>query len=224
MKVLVIEDDPGVAGIINKGLSESGYSVTIAPDGQLGLEMTLNHPFDIIILDIMLPVINGMQLCKTIRENKISTPILFLTALGTTENIVGGLNAGADDYLVKPFKFAELEARIRSLSRRTQQLTNEQQVLRAGDMVINFESKLVERNGQAVTLTATEFRLLEYFARNKNKVLSRIQILEQVWGIDFNMGTNVVDVYVNYLRKKLQQGTDDKLIQTVIGMGYMLKV
>ena len=223
MKVLLIEDEPSVAAIINKGLSEHGYSITVAPDGNMGLDLSLNHSFDIIILDIMLPGMNGMQLCKNIRAGKVQTPILLLTALGTTENIVSGLNAGADDYLVKPFKFAELEARIRSLSRRRQLHMEEKDVHYVGDLSIDFTAKLVARAGQPVMLTPTEFRLLEYFVRNKNRVLSRLQLLEHVWGIDFNMGTNVVDVYVNYLRKKIDTQPDQKLIQTVIGMGYMLK-
>ncbi len=223
MKVLLIEDEPSVAAIINKGLSEHGYSITVAPDGNMGLELSLNHSFDIIILDIMLPGMNGMQLCKTIRAHQVLTPILFLTALGTTENIVSGLNAGADDYLVKPFKFSELEARIRSLSRRRNLPMEEKDVHYVGELSIDFAAKLVERAGQPVMLTPTEFRLLEYFVRNKNRVLSRLQLLEHVWGIDFNMGTNVVDVYVNYLRKKIDTQPDQKLIQTVIGMGYMLK-
>jgi DNA-binding response OmpR family regulator len=223
MRILLIEDEPSVAEIINRGLTEMGYSITIAPDGLVGLELALNNPFDIIILDILLPGINGMQLCKTIREKKITVPILLLTALSTTENIVSGLNAGADDYMVKPFKFAELEARLRSLSRRSQMNLQEEEVQYIGDISIDFEAKIVERAGKPVMLTPTEFRLLEYFIRNKNKVLSRIQILEHVWGIDFNMGTNVVDVYVNYLRKKISNHPDQKLIQTVVGMGYMLK-
>jgi two-component system, OmpR family, copper resistance phosphate regulon response regulator CusR len=224
MKVLLIEDEPNVAGLINKGLTENGYSITVAPDGYMGLELALQHAFDVIILDIMIPGINGMQLCKEIRNNKVITPVLFLTALGTTENIVAGLNAGGDDYLVKPFKFAELEARLRSLNRRKQLSIREDDVHYIGDLVIDFNAKIITARQQPVILTSTEFRLLEYFVRNKNKVLSRIEILEHVWGIDFNMGTNVVDVYVNYLRKKIDKKADQKLIHTIIGMGYMLKV
>ncbi|MCH5600241.1 response regulator transcription factor [Niabella ginsengisoli] len=202
MKILLIEDEPSVASIINKGLTESGYSISIAPDGTIGLDLALTNDFDVIILDIMLPGINGMQLCKTIRDNKIDTPILFLTALGTTENIVAGLNAGADDYLVKPFKFVELEARIRSLSRRRGTPIEQEDTFSAADLHVNRSSKIVTLKGQSVNLTATEFRLLEFLIRNRNKVVSRIEILEHVWGINFNMGTNVVDVYINYLRKK----------------------
>ncbi len=223
MKILLVEDEPAVAEIINKGLTEKGYSITIAADGNTGLDLALNNSFDIFIFDIMLPGINGIQLCKKIRQEKIFTPILFLTALGTTENIVAGLNEGADDYLVKPFKFAELEARIRSLGRRKQLAIADNDVQYIGNFSIDFNAKLVYNNGQQVMLTPTEFRLLEYFVRNKNRVLSRIDILGHVWGIDFNMGTNVVDVYVNYLRKKIAGAQDQKLIQTVVGMGYMMK-
>lgn len=223
MKVLLIEDEPAVAGIIKKGLAENGYSITVAPDGNIGRDLALQHDFDVIILDIMLPGINGIQLCKTIREHKVFTPILFLTALGTTENIVSGLNAGADDYLVKPFKFAELEARLRSLKRRSQVKEQKDDVLYIGSLTINLEAKVIKQDNKPVNLTPTEFRLLKYFVHNRNKVLSRLQILEHVWGIDFNMGTNVVDVYVNYLRKKIESNSEQKLIQTVVGMGYIFK-
>ncbi|MGC4103807.1 response regulator transcription factor [Ferruginibacter sp.] len=224
MKVLLVEDEPNVAGLINKGLTEQGYSITVAPDGSLGLELALNNSFDVIILDIMLPNMSGMELCRQLRQKKILTPILFLTALGTTENIVAGLNAGGDDYLLKPFKFAELEARLRSLYRRNQQLPKEDTVLRAGNLSIDLDAKLIYYAGEPVSLTSTEFRLLEFFIKNKNRVLSRIELLENVWGIDFNLGTNVVDVYVNYLRKKVDKDPEQKIIHTVIGMGYMLKI
>ncbi|MES2647065.1 MAG: response regulator transcription factor [Bacteroidota bacterium] len=225
MRVLLVEDEAQVAAIINRGLTENGYSISVAPDGNTGLQMALNNSFDVIILDIMLPGMNGMELCRQLRTNKINSPILFLTALGTTENIVVGLNAGGDDYLVKPFKFAELEARLKSLNRRKFfALQEEEDVQHLDNIKIDFKSKLIEKDGNPITLTSTEFRLLEFFVRNKNRVLSRMEILEKVWGIDFNMGTNVVDVYVNYIRKKLSGNTDRKFIQTVVGMGYMLKV
>ena len=224
MKILLVEDEASVATLINKGLSEKGHSVSLAPDGALGLEMALNNSFDVILLDIMLPRLSGMEVCRQIREKKILTPILFLTALGTTENIVAGLNAGGDDYLVKPFKFAELEARLHSLNRRNQFPLQQDESIKAGLLSINLQTKLVHYNEENVTLTSTEYRLLEYFVSNKNRVLSRIEILEHVWGIDFNMGTNVVDVYVNYLRKKVDKDPAQKLIHTVIGMGYMLKM
>lgn len=223
MNILLIEDEPAVAGIINRGLTESGYRVTVAPDGNLGLQMALNNGFDVLILDIMLPGVNGMEICRQIRTARVNTPILFLTALGTTENIVAGLDAGADDYLVKPFKLAELEARIKSLARRSQPAPQEEEERQyVNDILIDSRSKEVQVDGRPVALTSTEFRLLEFFLRNRNRVVSRMEILEKVWGIDFNMSTNVVDVYVNYLRKKLG-GEGKKRIQTVVGMGYVLK-
>lgn len=224
MKVLLVEDEPNVAGLINKGLAEQGHSVTVAPDGTLGFEFALNNTFDVMIFDIMLPGMNGMELCKQLRQKNILTPILFLTALGTTENIVAGLNAGGDDYLVKPFKFAELDARLKSLHRRKQMQPQDGDDIQFGNVSVNLASKIVTYNDVQVNLTSTEFRLLVYLVKNKNRVLSRIEILEHVWGIDFNMGTNVVDVYVNYLRKKIDKDPAQKFIQTVIGMGYMLKI
>jgi len=224
MKILLIEDEPSVAGLINKGLFENGYEVTVAPDGLLGLQLATEHSFDVLILDIMLPNISGMEVCRQLRIKNILTPILFLTALSTTENIVAGLNAGADDYLVKPFKFAELEARLKSLFRRTQIPVEDEKSIRIGNASVNLHSKLVTYKDEPINLTSTEFRLLEFLLKNKNRVISRIEILEHVWGIDFNLGTNVVDVYVNYLRKKIDKDPTQRFIQTVIGMGYMLKL
>lgn len=226
MKILLVEDEPNVAGIINKGLSENGYSVSVAMDGSTGVEMAGNNIFDVIILDIMLPNLNGMEVCKQIRSQKNFTPILFLTALGTTENVVAGLNAGGDDYLVKPFKFIELQARLQSLHRRNQlsQVDAVENVLTFDTLSVNFNTKIVKVDDVEISLTSTEFRLLEFFVKNKNRVASRMEILEKVWGIDFNMGTNVVDVYVNYLRKKIGNTKSNKMIQTVVGMGYIFKV
>jgi DNA-binding response OmpR family regulator len=223
VRTLLIEDEAAVAVMINKGLSESGYSVTVAPDGHIGLDMALNNHFDIIILDIMLPGINGLELCKKLRRHEVSTPILMLTALDSTENIVTGLDNGADDYMTKPFKFPELEARLRNLARRNSNTVKPSDLLQAGDLVMNNAAKSVHRNGQEISLTATEYRLLEFMLRNKGKVLSRIELLENVWSINFNMGTNVVDVYVNYLRKKIDKNSSVKLIHTVTGMGYIIK-
>ncbi len=222
MKILLVEDEPGVAAMINKGLTEEGHEVTIAPDGRIGLDMATAHQFNLLILDVMLPGLNGIELCRQLRQNKNQTPILMLTALGTTENVVSGLDAGADDYLTKPFKFRELNARIRSLARRG--LSSEPvELLSLADLVMDLSAKTVTRNGAEVSLTSTEYRLLEYLLRNKNRVVSRLDMLEHVWGIDFNMGTNVVDVYVNYLRKKIDKPGPVRLIQTVIGMGYVMK-
>ncbi|RFZ90384.1 DNA-binding response regulator [Mucilaginibacter conchicola] len=223
MKVLVVEDEPGLVSVIVRGLTEAGMEVSVAADGNTGLEMAKAHQFDIIILDIMLPGMNGIQVCKEIRKENETVAILMLTALSSTENVVTGLNAGADDYLAKPFKFPELEARIRTLVRRTKVGGVQKTVVSVGGLEVDTTSKTVKRNEKSISLTATEYHLLEYFIKNQNMVLSRIQILENVWDIDFNMGTNVVDVYVNYLRKKLDNGYDTKLIHTVFGMGYMFK-
>jgi len=202
MKLLVVEDDPNIVSIISRGLSQEGFEVSVAPDGTIGEQMALQNNFDIIILDIMLPGINGLTLCKIIKHEKPQLPIIMLTALGTTENVVAGLDNGADDYLIKPFKFAELFARIRMLLRRYNGIEMSDQLINIADLQINLSAKTVKRNGKSINLTATEYRLIEFMAKNKSKILSRIDILENVWDIDFNMGTNVVDVYVNYLRKK----------------------
>jgi DNA-binding response OmpR family regulator len=229
-RILLVEDEAHVVSFITKGLSEDGYEVSVALDGQTGLSMADQNGFDLIILDIMLPEMNGLEVCKAIRKKNTKVPILFLTALGTSENVVIGLEAGADDYLVKPFKFIELVARIKTLLRRTgnndqEHLHPEEQeaIYTIDDLVLNDYTKKVTRDGIDIQLTSTEYRLLLYFLQNKNKVLSRMEILEKVWHVDFNMSTNVVDVYVNYLRKKIEGYNQDKLIHTVIGMGYVLK-
>ncbi|WP_374165221.1 response regulator transcription factor [Arcticibacter sp. MXS-1] len=223
MKILLIEDEPGLVSVIVRGLNEAGMEISVAADGRTGLEMAIKHSFDLVILDIMLPEMNGIQVCKELRKKDADVPVLMLTALGSTENIVTGLDSGADDYLVKPFKFAELEARIRSLIRRSRASGTAKSVLSIADLEVDTVSKTARRGEKQISLTATEYRLLEFFIQNQNKVLSRIQILENVWDIDFNMGTNVVDVYVNYLRKKLDTGYPVKLIHTVFGMGYIFK-
>lgn len=223
MKVLLIEDTPDLASVILRGLEEEGIKASMAGDGTTGLEMALKYDFDLIILDIMLPGMNGIKVCKEIRKQNTDVAILMLTALGSTENIVVGLESGADDYLVKPFKLIELIARMRTLVRRSNKLAVASDKIAVADLEVDTASKTVSKAGQAVNLTATEYRLLEYLIKNNNKVLSRIQILENVWDIDFNMGTNVVDVYINYLRKKVDNGSGTKLIHTVFGMGYILK-
>ncbi len=202
---------------------EENYSVHTVMEGRAGIETFFQGKFDLVILDIMLPTISGLEVCSRIRE-KSNVPILMLTALGTAENVALGLNTGADDYLVKPFKFIELIARIRSLLRRAdRQETSPGSIYSFADIQINDDEKTVLRNGNVVSLTSTEYRLLLMFVMNPRRVLSRMEILEQVWGVDFDMGTNVVDVYVNYLRKKLDQHGPGKLIHTQIGMGYVMK-
>lgn len=223
MNLLLVEDEPNVVSVISRGLTEEGFKVSIAPDGLIGEQMVKNNHFDLIILDIMLPGINGLELCKIIKNEKPNIPIIMLTALGTTENVVNGLDNGADDYLIKPFKFAELFARIRTLLRRYSGIVSNDQIINIADLQINITAKNVKRNNTDIVLTATEYRLLEYMAKNKSKILSRIDILENVWDIDFNLGTNVVDVYVNYLRKKIDKNSDQKLIHTAVGLGYVLK-
>jgi DNA-binding response OmpR family regulator len=224
-KILLIEDEPFVVSFIIKGLKEVGFEVSAALSGALALEMLSKNSFQLIILDIMLPDKNGIEICKAIREEDGETPILFLTALNTSENIALGLNAGGDDYLAKPFKFIELIARINALLRRTN--SNKaiplKTIIKVADIEIDDNAKTVIRNGDKILLTATEYRLLMYLIANKGRVLSRLDILEQVWEISFNLGTNVVDVYINYLRKKIDANYEPKLIHTVIGMGYVLK-
>ena len=237
-KVLLVEDEAHVVSFIKKGLSEEGYEVSIALDGQMALDLFYQSKFDVVILDIMIPKINGIEVCQRIRQTNTIVPILFLSALGTSENIVHGLNQGADDYLVKPFKFIELLARLKTLLRRANlsatSVNNDNNsaslivekpdyIYEFEDLVIDDNAKQVVRAGKEISLTTTEYRLLLYFIKNKNMVVSRMDILENVWGLDFNLATNVVDVYVNYLRKKVDQSFEPKLIHTVIGMGYVMK-
>ncbi|WP_298397203.1 response regulator transcription factor [Flavobacterium sp.] len=230
-KILLVEDEAPVVSFIKKGLSEEGFEVSVAFDGMTGLKLALENSYDLIILDIMLPEMNGLEVCKAIRQENQNVPVLFLTALGTPENIVLGLENGADDYLVKPFKFIELVARIKNLIRRIdgkssksdQQHSDNKNTFTFADVVINDYTKTVTRLNDEISLTSTEFKLLLFFVKNKNKVLSRQEILENVWGVNYDLGTNVVDVYVNYLRKKIDAKTEDKIIHTVIGMGYVLK-
>lgn len=232
-KILLVEDEAQVVSFINKGLSEEGYEVSVAMDGLSGIAMFEKNMFDLVILDIMLPGANGIDVCKAIRAKNQEVPILFLSALGTSENIVHGLDSGGDDYLVKPFKFIELVARIKTLIRRVDKASNgkviieehdkDKHIYSIEDLSLNDYTKKVKRGDKDIQLTSTEFRLLSYFLKNKNKVLSRMEILESVWGIEFSMSTNVVDVYVNYLRKKIEPNDAPKLIHTIIGMGYVLK-
>lgn len=222
--ILVIEDEQNVAAFIKQGLTEAGYEVFLAYDGSRGLELLGQKKIDLVILDIILPSIDGLEVSRRIRElGYKQLPIIMLSALGTTDNVVKGLDFGADDYLIKPFKFKELLARIRALSRRKQLAGPGGRRLQISDLELDRDSKLARRAGKEIKLTSTEYRLLEFLLTNKNKVLNRIDILEHVWDINFNMGTNVVDVYVNYLRNKIDRNFHPKLIQTVIGMGYTIK-
>lgn len=227
MRVLLVEDEPAVANLVKKTIEEEQYEVTVAPDGNTGWDYLSRFMYDAVILDVMLPGLSGIEIIKRLRAASNSVPVLMLTALGSTDNIVMGLDSGADDYLTKPFKVAELLARLRSLTRRTHQppSTNEpaKNEITYSDIVLDLNEKILLRNGRRIELTATEFRLMEYLMRNSKRVLSRMDILEKVWGYDFDMNTKVVDVYINYLRKKVDNEPGSKLIHTVTGMGYMLK-
>lgn len=222
-RICLVEDEQKVAAFICKGLEEQGYKITMAKNGGEALKLVPSESFDLFIVDIMLPDINGIELCRQLRLTDSQTPVLILSALDQVQNKVAGLKAGADDYLIKPFHFSELLARIEALLRRQNINQKEDHILVFEDLKLDTWSNLAERGGQQITLTAKEYTLLELLMRNPNKVLSREYIAEQVWGIDFDTGTNFIDVYVNYLRKKIEKGFDKKLIHTVIGMGYTLR-
>ncbi|WP_035644811.1 response regulator transcription factor [Flavobacterium sp. ASV13] len=224
MKLLIVEDEPNLLSILRKGFAENNNEVSVALDGKTAIEMIHNYHFDVIVLDVMLPDINGIEICRRLRASKNFVPILLLTALGTSENIVTGLNAGADDYLVKPFKFGELDARVNALHRRANQDTERIDKIIIGDLEIDGKAKSVKRDGEAIVLTAKEFKLLYYLARNAGRIVSRDQILDNVWDINFDMNTNVVDVYINYLRKKIDKPYKIKLIHTMKGLGYVIQL
>ncbi|MBE9583007.1 response regulator transcription factor [Mucilaginibacter sp. JRF] len=223
-RICLVEDEEKVSSFIKKGLEEHNYSVDVAADGVAGLTLMLQNKYDLFILDMMLPLLSGMELCRQVRQKQPDAPVLILSALGTIDDKVNGLQAGADDYLVKPFHFKELLARIEALMRRRQPTDQgASHYLNFSDLKLNIWDKTAERGGKQIALTAKEYALLELFIRNANKLLSREYITEKVWGINFDTQTNMVDVYVNYLRNKIQKGFDKKLIHTVIGMGYILK-
>jgi two-component system, OmpR family, copper resistance phosphate regulon response regulator CusR len=222
-QICLVEDEQKVAAFIYKGLQEQGYKVKHAHNGAEAERLTTIENFDLLIIDIMLPDTNGIELCKQIRAAGNQTPILILSALDQVQNKVAGLKSGADDYLVKPFHFSELLARIEALLRRPAIVPKEDHVLVFDDLKLDTWSNVAERAGHQITLTVKEYALLELFMRNPNKVLSREYIAGQVWGIDFDTGTNFIDVYVNYLRKKIEKDFKKKLIHTVIGMGYTLR-
>ncbi len=224
MQILIIEDDVRVAELIQRGLEEQGFNTTIAYDGLSGKKLVLQNDYDLIITDIILPKIDGLDLCKQIRESKPDLPIIMLTALGTTDDKVEGFDAGADDYLVKPFEIRELLVRIRALLKRNKKNVNHiGNVLKYADLEMNLHTKSVKRNGVEINLTPKEFNLLEYMLHNTERVLSRVEIAEKVWNTHFDTGTNFIDVYINYLRKKVDKDFKKKLIHTKSGMGFILK-
>lgn len=223
MKILVVEDEPKLAAYVKKGLEEQSYEVEVAFDGMMGKRMALSNAYDVIIMDVNLPKMNGFDVATALREEKLKTPILMLTALGTMEDKLTGFDAGADDYLVKPFEFRELLARLRALYKRSSEGPLQATILKIADLELNLDDKTVKRVGKKLDLTAKEFSLLEYFMRNRGRVVSRVDIAEKVWEINFDTGTNVIDVYVNFLRKKVDKDFPVKLIHTVVGMGYIMK-
>ena len=222
-KILIVEDEVNIASFIKRGLQECGYEVSAAYDGEEAWQLIKQERYDLFMLDIIMPKIDGLQLCKMIRQNLgYSIPILMVTALGTTDDIVSGLDAGADDYISKPFSFAELQARIRALLRRREG-AKVNQVLQCGDLTLDQVSRRATRNGETIDLTVKEYRLLEYFMNNQGIALSRLQLLREVWDKNFDTNTNIVDVYVNYLRAKIDKNHDRMLIRTVVGLGYMME-
>src|ERR1700754_447098 len=221
MRILVIEDEDRVALPLKKGLEELGFSATVASDGLTGKRLALSESYDLIITDILLPKIDGLELCKQIRRELPDIPIIMLTALGTTDEKVEGFDAGANDYLVKPFDFRELYVRIRELLKRRSVASNivEKMVLKAADLEMNLKTRIVYRNNKEINLTRKEFQLLEYMMNNPGRVLSRTEIAEHVWETAFDTGTNFIDVYINYLRKKIDKEFAVKLIHTRPGIG-----
>ena len=222
MNILLVEDDPRLSALIRRGLEEEQLTVTVASDGQLGQQLALTQPFDLIILDVILPHRSGLEVLAAIREQDAQVPVLLLTALGTTTDKLQGFGGGADDYLVKPFDFAELVARVRALTRRGSPQPKGTRLTFA-DVVLDIPSRTVTRAGQLLRLTTREFNLLELLLRHPGRVLSRGEIAVHGWDESFDAGSNVIDVYVSYLRKKVDHGFPTRLIHTVIGAGYVLR-
>lgn len=224
--ILVVEDEVKVADLIKRGLEAQGFKVEIAYDGMMGRRLGVQKKYDLIILDVNLPHENGYEVCRSIRERNAKVPILFLTALDTLDDKLIGFDAGADDYIPKPFEMKELLARVRVFLKRSGSYNADpagSRMLQVADLILDIDSKTVVRAGRKVELTAKEFHLLQYFLENKNRVVSKVDIAEKIWNITFDTGTNVIEVYVNYLRNKVDKGFDRKLIHTIIGMGYVLK-
>jgi DNA-binding response OmpR family regulator len=221
MKILIVEDEPKVASFIKMGLEENHYEADIAYDGLNAEKLALQYKYNLYILDIIIPGINGLDLCRKLKKHNPNIPVLMLTALGTTDDKITGFDAGADDYLVKPFEFRELLARVKVLLKKTDQLHDSVNKLIVADLELDLDKKVAHRGNKQIDLTAREFSLLEYFMRNSGRVLSRNDIAEKVWDVSFDFGTNVVDVYVNFLRKKIDTGYKNKLIHTKVGFGYV---
>ncbi len=224
MHILLVEDEPKLAGFIRQGLEEEGFDVVVCFDGDMGLRMLKKEKFDLAIFDLILPLINGLELCKEAKALYADMPVIMLTALGTMDDKLAGFDAGADDYIVKPFEFRELLARIRVMLKRSLAPVTKSNVLRYANLELDLNMKRMTRDGQTHELTAKEFALLEFLMRNKEKVHDRLTIVDQVWDLDFDTGTNIVDVYITLLRKKVDRNHDEKLIHTRIGLGYYFGV
>jgi len=224
MSILLVDDEPRIADTLSFGLIENGYNATVAYDGEAGYDIFHQQHFDLLVLDINLPGLNGYDLCKRIREENAKIPIIMLTALSTLEDKIEGYDAGADDYIVKPFEFRELMMKIRVLLRRSTDIVQPTgNMLRVGDLIMNPDTREVTRAGTPINLTLKESQLLEFLLRNKNKVISRADIAISVWNIDFDTNTNIIDVYINYVRNKIDKPFPEKLIHTQVGLGYILK-
>jgi len=223
MRILLIEDEIKTIQSLRQGLEEQNWMVDIATDGDSGLRLALENTYDVIVSDIVMPGISGLDLCRRLREEGMKTPFLMLSALGHTDDKVTGLEAGADDYLSKPFEFREFMARIKALARRPAEAFRPESILRFADLEQDLDTRAVRRSGKDILLTPREFALLEFFMRNPWRVLSKTEIAEKVWDVDFDTGTNVIEVYVNYLRNKVDKGFETKLIHTLFGQGYVLK-
>lgn len=223
MKILLIEDEVKTLQLIKQGLEQHNIEVDVAYDGLMGLTLAQRNHYDLLITDIILPELNGLNLCRKLRAEGFDTPILLLTALSTTADIITGLDAGADDYLGKPFEFSELMARVRALTRRSKAIVPSFNILRLADLELNQDTKQVKRAGKEILLTAKEFNLLEILLRHPGRVISKVELAEKIWDVTFDTGTNVIEVYVNFLRKKVDKDFDKKLIHTQIGMGYVMK-
>ncbi len=223
--ILFVEDEPKVAASVKQGLEENGFEVDLAPDGAVGSYLASSKKYDLILLDVNLPHVSGYDVCRSIRAKDPSVPVIMLTAMQAIENKISGFDAGADDYIVKPFDFRELLARVKVFLKRStgggEQL--EDVILRVADLELNLAEKSVTRQGMPITLTAKEFALLEFLMHRKGRVVSRADISEHVWDVNFDTGTNVVDVYINFLRKKIDKNFEPKLIHTKPGLGYYLK-
>ena len=223
MTILLVEDEASLASFVQKGVAAEGYDIKVAYDGVMGQRLFDQQPFDVVLLDVNLPGLNGFELCRYIKQHSPRQPVLLLTALDGLQDKESGFGAGADDYLVKPFEFRELLLRIRALARRGASYAGLHRVLRVADLELDTDARTVRRAGQRLELTTREYALLEYLMTNQGKTVSRVDIAEKVWDLHFDTNTNIIDVYINYLRNKMDKPFGQKLLHTVVGMGYLLQ-